>query len=260
MTREADAGQRASAAGDGQGLDRHPDRAAPHSALGTGDPATQGARAGEHRAAPGDSRITFPETRLSRRQAIGLAASAVVLPVLDWTDAQAQRAAQMVRRPPSAAAAPTFFTEEEWAIVRLLVDYVIPKDEKSGSATDAQVPEFMDYMMSDAETTESTRVAMHGGLAWLDTECRRRFAAGFVACSDGQRRAVLDDIAWPQRARPEMSHGVAFFNRFRDLTASGFFSSAIGYADLDFRGNTFVAEWTGCPPEALAKLGVRYAD
>lgn len=199
---------------------------------------------------------------LSRRQAIGLAAAAAVLPALDWTDAQAQRAADLVRRavPAAARAAPTFFTSDEWEIVRLLVDYVIPRDERSGSATDAQVPEFMDFMLSDDEASPASQVAMRGGLAWLDGECRRRFGTGFVESSDTQRRAVLDDIAWPKRARPEMSHGVAFFNRFRDLTASGFFSSPIGYQDLDFRGNTFVAEWTGCPPEALTKLGVRYAD
>ena len=208
----------------------------------------------------GKAALEGPGQDLSRRQAIGLAAAAVVLPALDWTDAQAQRAAQLVRQAvPAAQAAPKFFTADEWEIVKLLVDYVIPKDERSGSATDAQVPEFMDFMLSDDETSPATQLAMRGGLAWLDTECRRRFGTGFVASPDAQRRAVLDDIAWPGRARPEMSHGVAFFNRFRDLTASGFFSSAIGYKDLDYRGNTFVAEWTGCPPEALTKLGVRYA-
>jgi hypothetical protein len=70
---------------------------------------------------------------------------------------------------------------------------------------------------------------------------------------------MLDDIAWPDRAKPEMSHGVAFFSRFRDLVGSGFFSSKLGVEDLQYRGNTVVMEWTGCPPEALAKLGVRYS-
>jgi len=55
-----------------------------------------------------------------------------------------------------------------------------------------------------------------------------------------------------------MSQGVAFFNRFRDLTASGFWSSKMGVEDLQYRGNTYVREWSGCPPEALAKLGVHY--
>jgi len=69
---------------------------------------------------------------------------------------------------------------------------------------------------------------------------------------------VLDEIAWPAKARPEVSHGVTFFNRFRDLTAGGFFSSEMGWKDVRYVGNTFNTSWTGCPPEAMAKLGVTY--
>ena len=155
-----------------------------------------------------------------------------------------------------ASAAPKFFTPEEWETVRVLVDLIIPRDERSGSATDAQVPEFMDFMMLDRPQMQEP---MRGGLAWLESECRRRFGTGFVGASDRQRAALLDDIAWPARAKPEHSHGVAFFNAFRDLTAAGFWSSRMGIADLQYLGNTFVAEWNGCPPAALAKLGVRYS-
>ena len=69
---------------------------------------------------------------------------------------------------------------------------------------------------------------------------------------------MLDDIAWPAKARAEMSQGVAFFNDFRDLTASGFWSSKLGVADIGYLGNQFVGQWNGCPPEQLAKLGVQY--
>jgi hypothetical protein len=55
-----------------------------------------------------------------------------------------------------------------------------------------------------------------------------------------------------------MSHGVAFFSMFRNLTASGFWSSRMGVADLQYIGNAVVHEWQGCPPAALAKLGVSY--
>src|SRR5205814_229719 len=82
-------------------------------------------------------------------------------------------------------------------------------------------------------------------------------AAAFAFMA-GERSAVLDDIAWPRKAKPAHAAGVAFFNRFRDLTASGFFSSKLGVQDLRYIGNTVVSEWKGCPPEALAKLGVTY--
>jgi hypothetical protein len=139
--------------------------------------------------------------------------------------------------------------------VRLLVDLIIPKDGRSGSATDAGVPEFMDFMMIDQPTRQ---IAMRGGLAWLDSECQERFDKTFLDCAETERSAVLDDIAWPAKARPELSHGVAFFNSFRDLTASGFWTTRMGIDDLQYMGNRSVARWNGCPPEALKKLGVSY--
>ena len=151
---------------------------------------------------------------------------------------------------------PKFFSRREWRTVRLLVDYVIPRDARSGSATDARVPEFMDVLLADKDASEGSKIAMRGGLAWMDNEARHRFGKTFVEASDAQRREILDDIAWPARARPELSHGVAFFTRFRDLTASGFFSTAIGWKDVQYIGNVFNPNWDGCPPAAMQKLGV----
>ena len=154
--------------------------------------------------------------------------------------------------------APKFFTRHEWRTVRMLADYVIPRDDRSGSATDAKVPEFMDFLMSDKDASEGSKTSMRGGLAWIDNEARHRFGKTFIDATDTQRRAILDDIAWPKKAKPEFSHGVAFFNRFRDLTASGFFSSAMGWRDVQYMGNTFNPNWNGCPQPALDKLGVTY--
>ena len=150
---------------------------------------------------------------------------------------------------------PKFFTATEFKLVRTLADIIIPKDERSGSASDAGVPEFMDFMMIDQPTRQ---IAMRGGLAWLDVECQERFDKTFLDCAETERTAVLDDIAWPEKARPELSHGVAFFNSFRDLTASGFWTTRMGIDDLQYLGNRSVARWNGCPPEALKKLGVSY--
>jgi hypothetical protein len=155
----------------------------------------------------------------------------------------------------ASAYVPGFFTAHEWQTVRLLVDMILPADERSGSATDAGVPEFMDFIMLDMPERQ---LPMRGGLAWLDAECGRRFGGrDFLSCGDAERRAVLDDIAWPKTARPEHSHGTAWFTSFRDLTASGFWSSEAGVKDLDYRGNTFNPEWRGCPAEVLQRLGVR---
>ena len=154
-----------------------------------------------------------------------------------------------------------FFTDHEFETVRMLADYVIPADDRSGSATEARVPEFMDSVMVDAllgteEQRTERQTAMRGGLAWLDYQCLDRHDALFIHCPDAQRRELLDLIAWPEEAPPEMEAGVAFFNSFRDLTASGFFSSKMGMEDLQYRGNTYIEEWTGCPSEVLQHIGV----
>ena len=196
---------------------------------------------------------------LTRRDAVQLLAGIPLLAV-GLSPRTIARAVESARAAQAATAAgesfaPAFFTTHEYETVRLLVDYIIPKDARSGSATEAGVPEFMDFIVNDQQGMQT---ATRGGLAWLDTECRERFKQSFVTASDTQRRRVLDDIAWPRTARPELSQGVAFFSDFRDVTASGFFSSKMGVEDLQYLGNVFVHEWQGCPPEALAKLGVTY--
>ena len=176
-----------------------------------------------------------------------------------WTEAEAAQAAQSAQAARAVTTAkpfvPKFFTATEFRLVRTLADIIIPKDERSGSASDAGVPEFMDFMMIDQPTRQ---VAMRGGLAWLDVECQRRFDKTFLNCTEAERTAVLDDIAWPSKAKPEFAHGVAFFNNVRDLTASGFWTTRMGIDDLQYMGNRSVARWNGCPPEALKKLGVSY--
>ena len=192
---------------------------------------------------------------MKRREAVGAMAMAALTAAFKWTPAEAAKAAGFAREALKAPYAPTFFTPHEWDTVRVLADLVIPKDERSGSATDAGVPEFMDFMLNDRLDGQTP---MRGGLAWLDNECYERLGKTFVAATPTEQTTVLDDIAWPKKARAEMSQGVAFFNMFRDMTASGFWSSKIGVTDLDYQGNTFVAEWKGCPPAALQKLGVSY--
>jgi gluconate 2-dehydrogenase gamma chain len=202
---------------------------------------------------------------MNRREALKAFALVSTASVLEVAPPQLERAllgmeslSESSQGQQQASYAPKFFTRREWQLVRMLSDYVIPRDARSGSATDAKVPEFMDFLLSDKDATETSKNNMRGGLAWLDNESRKRFGRVFVQATDAQRRQILDDIAFPRRAKPEFSHGVAFFSRFRDMTASGFFSSAMGWKDVQYIGNVFNPNWDGCPAPALAKLGVSY--
>jgi hypothetical protein len=152
--------------------------------------------------------------------------------------------------------APKFFARDEFQLVRTLADLVIPKDERSGSATDAGVPEFMDFIMTAYPDMQKP---MRDGLKWLNDASMASHRQAFVAATPAQQIATLDRIAFPKMAAAADKPGVDFFNRFRDLTASGFWSSRIGHADLQYMGNRALTSWNGCPPSALAKLGVRYS-
>jgi hypothetical protein len=215
-------------------------------------------------------------SELDRRSMLRLLAAAPLAAGFAWTEAEASAAHDLSQAAQAAVKAgtaftPKFFTPHEWETVRMLVDIIIPRDERSGSATEAGVPEFMDFIMLDEPKLpeESRRqTSMRGGLAWLDLECQRRFDKMFVNCTDAERAALLDEISWPapkpaaaeETAVLEPAHGRAFFFSFRDLTASGFWTTKMGMADLQYMGNRYVAEWTGCPDEALKKLGVSYPN
>jgi hypothetical protein len=140
-----------------------------------------------------------------------------------------------------------YFTEPEVQTVRILVDMIIPADGRSGSATDARVPEFIDFTAWDRE---SLRVPLRGGLAWLNSACLKSYQASFADCTDAQRRAMLERIAWPDVASDLDAPGVTFFNLIRDMTASGFFSSEMGVKDLGYMGNVAMPSWTGCQDPA----------
>jgi hypothetical protein len=147
---------------------------------------------------------------------------------------------------------PKVLNDHEWKTVSLLSDLIIPADERSGSATEAGVPKFIDAWL-DLRRGELL-AEIRGGLTWLDMESNHLFNHDFVNCSETQQKQILDRIAYPAKAASQDVNAVAFFNHLRDLVVSGFFSSKLGIKDLPYLGNTMVADWKGCPPEVLAKL------
>ena len=155
---------------------------------------------------------------------------------------------------------PKVFDDHQWRTVHVLCDLIIPADERSGSATQAGVPQFIDDWLDFRKREDghdNLAAQILGGLAWLDRESMRLFDKIFADAAAGQQEQILDRIAWPERAAPADHPWVSFFNTFRDLTVSGFFSSKIGIADLPYLGNQAVAEWKGCDPQVWAKIEAR---
>src|SRR5260221_8336148 len=127
-----------------------------------------------------------------------------------------------------------FFDEHEMKTISVLADIIIPKDEKSGSASEAGVPDFIEFIAKDMPRHQ---IPLRGGIKWLDIHCAKKFDASFIECSPSQQIEVVEEIAYPEKAKPEVQQGVSFFNLMRDLTATGFFTSKIGIYDLAYIGN-----------------------
>lgn len=149
-----------------------------------------------------------------------------------------------------------FFDPHEMATIAVLADIIIPKDEVSGSASDAGVPAFIEFIVKDKPQLQTP---LRGGLRWLDVQCMRRYSNAFQFCSSSQQIELIDEIAYPEKAKSEMQPGVSFFNLMRDLTATGFFTSEIGMKDLGYKGNS-PNQWNGVPQEVLQQYGLKYDE
>lgn len=150
----------------------------------------------------------------------------------------------------------TFFTEQELATITILSDIIIPADEVSGSASDAGVPDFIEFIVKDKPEFQTP---MRSGLKWLDIESLNRHEKPFRDLDERQQLAIVDAIAYPERAAPEMKKGVAFFSLMRNLTATGFFTSEMGVKDIGYVGNR-PNQWQGVPEEVLRQHKLAYTE
>lgn len=165
----------------------------------------------------------------------------------------AEFAHQAVRKEKAASPAgkytPKYFSAHQYETLNWLCDTIVPKDDHSGGAVEAGAPEFIDLLTSENEEFQLT---LGGGLVWLDSFCVDRYEKPFMECGPDQRKQVLDLIAYRKNAKqdPTLRQGVVFFAFLRNMTMDGFYTSKIGIADLQYKGNESLSEFPGCPPVA----------
>lgn len=151
-----------------------------------------------------------------------------------------------------------FFTDDELATITVLSDIIMPKDNLSGNASEAGVPAFIEFIVKDVPAHQTP---MRGGLRWLDVQCLNRYGSAFKDCTDNQKIEMVDLIAYPEKAKgkPELTQGVAFFNKMRDLAVTGFYTSKMGVKDLGYVGNR-PNQWNGVPDDVLKQYNLAYTD
>lgn len=152
--------------------------------------------------------------------------------------------------------AEVYLNEHELETIAILCDIILPATETAGSATDAKVPEFIEFIVKDLP---NNKLPMRGGLMWLDGESNKRFNKLFKVASNKEQIEIVDDIAYPDpdNKKPAMAPGIKFFNLMRNLTMTGYYTTEMGFKDLGYKGNK-ANQWNGVPADVLAKHDVDY--
>ncbi|MEM9672418.1 MAG: gluconate 2-dehydrogenase subunit 3 family protein [Bacteroidota bacterium] len=149
-----------------------------------------------------------------------------------------------------------FFTEEEVDTIATLCDLILPASADFGSATDAGVHEFIAFIVKDIPDHQ---VPLRGGMMWLNHRSIKRFGDVFTKATVAQQKELLDEIAYPDKATPEVAQGVKFFDRMRNLTLTGYYTSKMGIDDLGYQGNR-PNVWDGVPEDILQEHGLSYDE
>jgi hypothetical protein len=125
------------------------------------------------------------------------------------------------------------------------------------------VVDFLDEWISapyesdgDTYSFQDDRALFLEGFTWLDGESVERFQKPFAELTEQQRSAICDDICFLPNAKPEYKNPAKFFTRFRELTASGFYTTPEGMKDLKYVGNVPLASFEGPPLEVLKMVGL----
>lgn len=149
-----------------------------------------------------------------------------------------------------------FFQERELLTIAVLCDIILPSTSSFKSATEVSVPDFVEFIVKDLPAHQQP---LRGGLMWLDHQCNTRFNRNFVDCNREQQMELIDEIAYPEPKNPQMKPGVTFFNRMRNLTLTGYYTTQEGVSSLGYAGNV-PNVWDGVPESVLKEHGLTYDE
>lgn len=199
--------------------------------------------------------------RISRREALKwIAASAATVAFFDARTFGATAAKRYGFDPNLIAPEVTWpraFTAQQLKTATALSDLIIPADEHSPSASEVNVPDFIDeWISAPYPDQESDRKVILEGFEWLDAESRRRFGKEFASLATEQQSAIADDICHLADAKPAYREAAMFFAGFRNLVAGGYYTTPAGRSDIGYVGNMPLPAFEGPPPEVLRHLGL----
>jgi hypothetical protein len=138
---------------------------------------------------------------------------------------------------------PQFFTTAEYAVVERLAEIIIPNDGTPG-AKEAGVAEFIDFMVAN---DPDVQYAFRMGLSWLNADAEQKNSKRFVELTSEQQTSLLEPLGFKDKMRAGDETGRHFFGMMREYTVTGYYTSEIGYKELDNPALKFYAESPECP-------------
>lgn len=170
---------------------------------------------------------------------IGVGASLPILGQTVLAQHEHHAVAAKTTQAKTAAAKPKFFTAAELAAIGEISELIIPADERSGGAKAAEVPAFIDLMIS--ESPAENKDLWKKGLAAVDAKAD----GSFVKAAKDKQVAILTEISKNEMKPTTLEE--RFFRTIKSMTIDGYYTSKIGIHDeLKYKGNTYLKEFKGC--------------
>ena len=134
-------------------------------------------------------------------------------------------------------------------------DVILPADDRSPAASKVKATDYINESASEP-SRGNLLVQIRGGIMWINAESMKRFSKEFHELDETQKTNICDDICFAANAKPEYRSGALFFDRVRDMTAGGYYTTPEGWKDIGYIGNVALPEFKGPPLEVLQKLGL----
>ena len=136
-----------------------------------------------------------------------------------------------------------YFTADEFALLDVLTEHIIPRDKHSPGAHDAEVAAYIDRAVAESFLPEEKQ-SWNKGLAEIDRLSIETHKRPFLKTSKSEQVALLKKLAEPDD--DSKTDGEKFFQKLKSATVFGYYTTGIGiHQDIEYQGNIIQEQFAG---------------